>query len=329
MLLRTLTLLLTLSFTIPLSASADALTSTDPFSVAVSPTYPTPFGQAVLTPTSGSTDLSNSVMTILVNGKSVYEGTARSVTIPLGAAGVLVPITVMVKANGVTSTKTLSIRPQDVAIVAEPVSTAPVLYPGKPLVPLDGSVRVVAIATLRDTKGSVLDPATLSYSWVVENTRVIEASGIGRDTLLVAAPLQYRSRDVSVSVQSQDGSVSGGASLSLESQDPVVRLYENDPLLGILYDHALGDSYSIASAEKTLYGAAYSFSLAEGAPLLRWFLNGTAAQTGPSITLKPTGSGSGTASLSLVSSAGDSTTATANLSLSFGAAKGGLGIFGL
>ena len=103
---------------------------------------------------------------------------------------------------------------------------------------------------------------------------------------------------------------------------------ENDSLLGIRYDRALSNHYAIAGAESTLYAAPFSFPTTNGVPLLQWFLNGATAQTGNSITLRPTGSGEGDASLSLVASAGAYTTATANLSLSFGS-KPGSNFFGL
>jgi len=133
---------------------------------------------------------------------------------------------------------------------------------------------------------------------------------------------------VSVTVSNQDGSLVGGGSLSLSPMEPSVRIYENDPLLGIRYDHALSDRFSIISAESTLFAAPFSLPTTIGTPFIQWFLNGSVAQTGSSITLRPTGSGQGSASLSLTASAGGNTTATADLSLTFGAATGS-NLFGL
>ena len=164
---------------------------------------------------------------------------------------------------------------------------------------------------------------------MVDDTKIVNASGIGKDTIVVASPMQYRERTVSVTVRSQDESVGSGASLSLAPQEPIIRIYKNDPLLGILYDHTISNSHTISGTETSFYGAPYSFPTTGGAPKLQWFLNGAMAQTGNSITLRPTGSGQGNASLSLVALAGDSTTATTNLSLSFGVATGGGGFFGL
>jgi hypothetical protein len=235
---------------------------------------------------------------------------------------------VTISSDGNRYLQTLSIQPEDVALVAEPVSSVPPLYPGKALVPLEGSTRVVAVANLVDENGKMIDPSTLSYAWTVDDTALADSSGLGKDAIMVDSPLEYRSSNVSVVVQSQDGSLVGGDSLALTASEPTVRVYENDPLLGILFDHALSGDYTINAAEDTLYAAPFSMPTSLGAPLLQWFLNGDLAQTGDSVTLRPTGSGEGTASLSLVASAGQSTRATEEFSLSFGSAPS-TGLFGL
>lgn len=315
-------------FVLPLIVSAQSMDATDPFTLSISPQYPRPYSTIVINPTSNAVNLANAVMTVVVDGKEIYKGNAQPAAVTLDAPGVLTSVKVTMTSDGTPYTKTLSLRPQDVAIIAEPISSAPVLYPGKPLVPIEGTVRVVAVAQLTGANGKAINPATLSYEWTIDGTRIANASGIGRDAIIMASPLQYRNRDVSVSVQSQDGSVASGASLSLTAEEPIVRIYRNDPLLGVMFDRAISNSYDITSAESSLYGAAYSFPASAGAPLIKWFLNGALAQTGSMITLRPTGSGKGNASLSLVASAGELTTATVNLSLSFGAVSGE-GFFGL
>lgn len=311
---------------LPLTASAELMGTAGSvgqtaFTVSVNPQYPAPYSQATLSFLSSTLNLANATLLVSVAGKTVYQGGVQPVSLALGKAGIPTTATATVTTNGTKYSQTITIQPQDVVLIAEPISSAPPLYPGKPLVPLEGNVRVVAVANLRDSKGKALDPASLSYTWSVDGTTIANASGIGKQALLVTAPLQYRGRDVSVAVTSQNGGLVGGASLSLSSVAPTVRIYENDPLLGIRFDRALIGSYTIGSVESTLYGAAFSLPTSSGAPLLEWFLNGAAAQTGPSITLRPTGSGGGDASLSLTASAGSYSTATANLSLIFGATK--------
>lgn len=323
------TLLFTI-VTIPLVVSAQSFMNTDAFNVTVSPANPLPYTSVDITPLSGMVPLANATVRITVDKKVVYEGSAQTTKLPVGGAGVPMTATVTVLSNGKTYTKTVTVRPQDVSLVLEPLASAPALYAGKPQIPFDGTVRVVAVAALRDAKGTLLDPSKLAYSWIVDDVRIAASSGIGKDATYVASPLPYRSRTVGVTVQSQDGTLVGSANATLTAQNPVVRIYENDPLAGIRFDQALSGTVGIASAEKTLYAAPYSFSLKNGAPSLRWFLNGSSAQSGNTITLRPTGNGAGNASLSVVSSSDTSTvSATQNLSLSFGGSKGILGIFGL
>lgn len=219
----------------------------------------------------------------------------------------------------------------DVALVAEPLSSAPPLYPGKPLVPLGGSVRVVAVADLRTAAGVQLDPNTLSYTWVVDGTEEVGASGTGKRVLIVASPLQYRSGTVEVTVRSPDGLKSGMASLNLASADPVMRIYERDPLMGVRFDKALGDTYTLTGSEASLYAAPFSFPTALRAPLLSWYVNGTLAQTGNLVTLRPTGQGRGTASVSVTGASSgslDAPAASASLTAFYGS-SGGSSLFGL
>ncbi len=316
--------------TIVSAQSIDGLGNTSSFSVSVLPQYPAPMSPATLSFLSSMIDLTNSSMTVSAGGKQIYAGSVQPVTVMLGKAGSVTSVEVTVTSAGTHYTQTIVLQPEDVSLVAEPLSSAPVLYPGKPQVPLAGNTRVVALANFADASGRTIDPSTLSYGWTVDGTEIANSSGIGKQSVIVASPVQYRTRTVSVIVQSQTGSLVGLSSLSLDPKDPSVRLYENDPLLGIRFEHALTSSYSIGGTEASLYAAPFSLPLSSGAPILQWFLDGTKAQTGSLITLRPTGSGQGSASLSLTATVNTNsfTAASANLSVLFGA-KPSTNFFGL
>jgi hypothetical protein len=322
-----------LLFILPLAVAAQSLgglggVNGEAFSVSVNPQYPSPYGKATISLLSSSLDLTNATLTVSLRGKELYKGAVRPVSIPLGAAGSLAIVKVVVASGGASYAQTVSVQPEDVVLVAEPLSSAPPLYPGKPLVPIEGSVRVVAVANLRGPDGKASDASSYAYSWTVDDTRIANSSGIGKSSIVVASPLQYRARDVSVVVTSQNGTLVGGSSLSLSAVEPSMRIYENSPLLGIRYDRALAGSFNISGAESTLYAAPFSLPTTNGAPQVEWFLNSSRVQTGNSVTLRPTGSGGGSASLSLVASGGERTTVTTDLSVVFGA-KSGTNFFGL
>lgn len=325
--------MLVIALLLPVTVGAQSLgglgdISDSAFTLSVSPQYPAPYSQATVSLISASLNLTNATLAVSVGGKETYRGAVRPFAVALGTAGSVANVRVTISSGGAHYSQTISIQPQDVVLVAEPISSAPMLYPGKPLVPLDGDVRVVAVANLRDVNGKASHPTTYSYAWTVDGVQIANASGIGKEVIVVASPLQYRARDVSVAVTNSSGALVGGASLSLTALEPSVRIYQNDPLFGIRFDRALSDTYTIASAETTLYAAPFSVPTTGGAPLIQWFLNGSVAQNGASITLRPSGSGQGNASLSLVASSGGYTTATANLSLFFGA-KSNTNFFGL
>ncbi len=301
---------------------------TAPVTLSISQTYPAPYSQITVTPRSTTIDLAASTLKASVNGAVVYEGSTQPFSVTLGASGTKTSITAAVTTNGRTYTETTTLVPQDVALVLEPLGSAPVLYAGKPLVSLEGQVRVVAVTDFRTASGARIKPSALSYTWTVENTIVQNSSGIGKDSLVVDTPLQYRQRSVSVVVKTTDGTLVSGGSLTFSGTEPSVRVYESDALLGIRFERALSGTFSIPGSEISLFAAPYSFSRKGGAPAISWFLNGASAQTGNLLTLRPQGSGQGTASLSVTAQkAGLLESASSALSLTFGSS--GNGIFGL
>lgn len=307
-----------LGIVLPLPSFAQSFgASQTPFTISASPQYPLPHSSVTLSFLSSSLDLANATLSVTANGKTIYAGAVHSVTVPVGNAGSVTNIAATVTTGGANYTQTLVLQPEDVVLVAEPIASAPVLYPGKPGVPLEGTVRVVAIANFRTPSGALVAPASLSYAWNVDDTQIADSSGIGKSALIVVSPLEFRSRTISVSITSPDGSLVGGSSVVLSAVEPSLRIYENDPLLGVRYEHALGDTYSLSGAEDNFLAVPYSFPTTSGNPFISWFVNGSAAQTGSSVTLRPTGTGSGQASLSAVASSGD-LKASRNVTLLFG-----------
>ncbi len=313
----TLTLL---TLGLPSAALAQfGLGPTDPVVITLAPQYPKPGSVVSISAQSGVLDVAASTMTVSVNGKSVYNGPVRTVNTTLAPVGQVTTIKVTLASGSKSYSDTISLKPGDVSLVLEPIATVPAMYPGKPLIPTAGQVRIVAAADLRPAAGTRIDPAMLSYSWAVDGKAVANVSGIGKAAAIVAAPLQYRNQTISVVVKTRDGAITGGDSVVLSSQNPTIRIYKNDPLLGILFEKALVGSYAITGAESTFFAAPYSFSLSSGPPALTWFVNGASSESGSSITLRPEGQGQGSATLS-VSAAKSATfeTATAALNLNFG-----------
>jgi hypothetical protein len=228
--------------------------------------------------------------------------------------------------DGSTYAKTLTIRPADVALVVEPVSTVHPFYRGGSQVGSEGSVRLVAMTDFRGAPGSRIAPSALSYTWRVGDQVLTSSSGLGRSTLIATAPVRYRDATVSVTVTNADQSIVGYATTRIAPVAPIVRIYENDPLLGPLFDRALSGAFAMTESETTFRAVPYFFA---ADPALSWLIGGSAGGNGPDVTVRSTGDGAGTASVSLsASDAAKHQSASSQLSVGFGSAKK-LGIFGL
>lgn len=314
---------------VPATSFAQMTDGSKPFTVSVSPQYPRPFTSVTVTPTSNALSVTNASMQLLVNGKQFYTGNATPVQVFIGALGSVTTIKAIVSSMGTKYETVFTIRPQDISLIVEPNSSVPPLYPGTAFLPIQGTARLVAIADLRDTKNKPIPPSAISYAWSIDDTRFDSASGIGKDTFVASVPAQYRSSTVSVTAQSLDGKFVTSTSADLEAVEPFVRMYETDPLLGVMFDRAIGASFGMAGAQKTFFGAVFAHPTTAGEPQIKWFLNGTLAQTGPLVTLRPTGSGAGSASLSMQSSGGENLSASTQTTVTFGTSAAKLGIFGL
>ena len=299
----------------------------DPFTVSITPQYPAPYQVITITPSSTTFDIASVLITALVNGKPFYKGTGGTgINVQLGGPGSTTNISLTAIAGGQTYTKKLSLQPATVALVVEPVSSTHPFYQGGALVSSEGAVHVVAVPDFRTASGKEIDPSTLSYSWSLGDQALDSASGIGQSVLDATAPQKYRDATLTVLVTSPDNNLVAQAQTVISPVDPISRIYRNDPLLGPLYDYALADSYTMQGNEDTYLGVPYYFS---GTPSIDWAVNGADSGTDPSITVRATGAGAGTADISFTANDVTSAiTANSTLSVLFGKSNS-LGILGL
>lgn len=312
----------------PYSAVAQT-TQLVPFYIHLNPSYPQPHSSVSLSLSSNSISVINSTFTVTVNGTNVGTGTGRQpILFKTGDPGKSMLVIVKVTSGGKTYTQTVTLHPASVALIVEPVATAPAWYLGTPTIPPFGNVRLVAIPNMQ-VNNKQISSSALSYTWKIGN-ETLKASGVGKNSVIIDSPLPYRENTVSVLVQNLQNTQTAQQAITLISGAPVVYIYKSNPLTGINYGHALSSVTSIGSVESTFAAVPYGFSLTGGLPTITWFLNGDDVQTGPSLTVRPKGAGTGSATLStLVNTASTNESGSAQIPLSFGTNTGGFGLFGL
>lgn len=300
--------------------AAHAQLGADPLTIQINPDYPRPFQAITITPDSNLIDLAASEVTITVNGEVVLRGSGRETAVAtVGGAGTVTNIVVTAVNEGQTYTARATVRPADVALVLEPQTTSHPFYEGSPLVGSESRLRIVAIPDLRTAAGAPIAAANLVYTWRNGDQVLQSASGIGKQVLTGVAPVRYRDTTISVTVSTQDQSVVGIGRVIIAPIDPVVRMYENDPLLGPRFETALSRPVTITESEVTYRAVPFHFG---SLPTLTWSVNGTASQAGQDITVRPSGSGRGRAMLSVQATATQPRQAgRADLSVLFGTAR--------
>lgn len=297
----------------------------DPLTLEITPSYPRPFESVTIIPSSSVFDLSASTVAVSVNGQVVSRGSgAEAAYVTAGAAGTATTVTVTAVNNGQTYTKTVTIRPADVALVVEPISTTHPLYKGGALIASEGQVRLVAVPDLRTSSGNVIPAENLVYTWRNGSQILQSSSGIGKAVLTAVSPIRYRDARITVTVSSQDQSVVAESGVIIAPANPLVRVYRNDPLLGPLYSTALPRQIRLLDTEESFRVVPYFFS---GNPSITWTVNNTTSDTDRDITLRSSGGGGGTALLRVFAASGGET-ADASLSVDFGRSDG-FSLFGL
>jgi hypothetical protein len=321
--IRVVLLFLTLIIATPAHALVSA--GVDPLTISVSPRYPKPFDTITIRLQSSLLDLLSSTITIRVNDVVVADGLSeRTATAVVGGTGEETVIVAEVVAEGQTFTKELRLRPADLALIVESSSTAHPFYKGATLPAAEAPVRLLAFADFRNSAGAQIPPESLVYTWRLGERVLQDQSGAGKSVLQATAPLRYRDARVLVTVSDPVTGFSAESGVTVTPADPLVRVYRNDPLLGVRYEEAVSGAISLKGEEETFRAVPYYFS---GAPVFLWTINSVEQGTAPDITLRATG-GAGSATVAAsVRDASAFSSAVQNLTVQFGASRP-TGIFG-
>jgi hypothetical protein len=295
-------------FSVPSSGEAQ-FSDMETITIGVNPQYPRPFDTVLITPRSTQINLASSEVTVTANGAVVEKGSgSRSVPVVLGGPGSSTTIRVTAVYAGQTYSTELVLRPTDVSLVLEPLTTTHPLYKGSPLVAPEGAVRIVALTDFRLSNGTRISPSSLSYVWRLGNRILTEESGIGRSVLEATAPVRYRNADVSVTVTTTDETLVGFSQTRVASASPKAPAYRTDPLLGIDLVHALSGTFMM-QAEETFEVVPFFF---KEDPNVTWTINGNTASSDRELTVRAEGISAGSASVTAtVSDTGGETAGTA------------------
>ncbi len=147
----------------------------------------------------------------------------------------------------------------------------PAFYLGHSQATPQSTVRVVALAAWPG-----VSPEQLEYRWQRDGQAVPKSSGLGQSTLSFTAGQARERHQVQVLVTAPGKTGSANRLVEILVVNPVISIYEDDPLLGINYHRALGTSLTLTQPEINLAAEPYFFNNVDvqtGKIDYRWTLN--------------------------------------------------------
>lgn len=225
--------------------------------------------------------LSSANITWFVNKEPVKNGIAETaLTVQTGDFGKKTVIDVVITTSeGLLINKQYVIAPAEVDVLWEAQTYTPPFYKGKALPSYKSMVRVSAIPRFNAASSN---PSDYFYKWTYNRTMGAGES-LGGNSILI--PVGYVGSPVPVNVEtSLPGTDWKGAKyITIPVSETKVVLYEQAPLLGTLFHHALKSPAETNGTEFTVHAAPYFFSLddmTKGNIIYQWIVDRQVRPTG-------------------------------------------------
>ncbi len=261
---------------LPLQAKAQFNYAGPDLSITLSPVHPEPRDVVHLHAESSLIDLTSNTVTWYSDGLQVSSGRGLvDFETTAGALGSETSVTALVSASDGPISSEAIIRPTEVDLIWEADSYVPPFYRGRALPSAGSKLHMQAVPRLMGQDGKLVSEDDITYTWRRNGYVIAKASGTGKSRATVDAPSLFGTDTMTVEVKSRDGELSGSASARVTSREPVLVLYEDHPLFGVLYNRALGAQSSIPEVEMSFISVPY---FAPALPLglsFAWKVNGT------------------------------------------------------
>ncbi len=294
-----------ISFCLPFFSSAFAIKD-EHITIKTKPSYPNANQFVTVSVGSHITDLGDAEILWFLNGLLQKKGVGEtSFTFETGDLGETSNIIAQITSPHFSPIeKTINIRPAEVDLFWEADSYTPPFYKGKALRSYGSGLKVVAVPSFIDDNGGLIDHKKLSYRWELEGFVLGSRSGKGKNTIYLSGEEVLMQDLLVLEVYSIDNRIKAKRGITLADYDPKIIFYEEDPLLGTNYDHAITGDFNLSRDEIVVRAIPYFFSTFDvlgGGLEYNWSLNNERLNDFKDsvITLRQGGDEGGVASLYL------------------------------
>lgn len=253
--------------------------------VTMQPPYPQPNQQTTITLSDTQSDLSRAKIYWYKDGAIVASGIgATSYSFLAPDAGKTTTITVSLQTvEGYSFSQKINVTPELITLLWQGMTYTHPFYKGKALAAADQNVKIVAMPSFV-ASGTPIAASNLIYVWKSGETTYLDQSGYGKNSVIVPMAHRLDATTVTVDISNISNTVHAEKTITIMPSDPKIAFYQNDPLLGILYNNAL-KTLSTSATEAVVHAVPYYFSSVPGAEYA-WSLNGIDVNVNqPDITL--------------------------------------------
>ncbi len=248
------------------------------------PKIPKPGETVYIQITSYLTDLNKAKITWKQDGKEILTQTgAVAIQVEAPTSGKSSTISIIItKEKGGTITHTINLNPADVDLIYETDTYAHPFFKGKRLFTSESFINFIAVPNFITQSGTQINAENLVYTWSINGIVQQSISGYGKNTFSTKGTLIERPMTITVEVSAINSNLLASKSITLKSTTPDVVLYENNPILGVVYDKAIKGEYILERNQVDFEAVPFNFDV-EGKNninlLYSWAINGTKIQS--------------------------------------------------
>ena len=271
----------------------------------VTPSNPGPREQVTISAESFSIDLNTATISWFINGALKQQSIGvTSFQFTTGDLGSSTKVDVAASINDtIPQTKQITIRPTDADIVWQGNTYVHPLYRGKRIPSVGSTINVEVIPYFVDETKKQIATDALIYLWRIDGKTLPKASGRGKNTIIISQIKPVKSIFVEVEISTPDKLLYRKERLSIPVRDSELLVYENNPLLGILFNKTIKNLYGLTEQETKLIAYPFFMSITDrNSPYINyiWKLNNkpiTLGEDRSSITVSNTNKEEGKATI--------------------------------
>jgi len=229
----------------------------------MSPTYPRPGQEVVITISSNSTDLAKAKITWRTNSTiGLQQIGATKFTFTMGKLGESKAVNVFVERNdGGVIEQTYFFTPTEVDLIYSADTYTPPFYKGRAWPTHQSTVKVVALPRILDDSDKLIPIDTYTYTWKRDGRVVQDQSGYGKNVFTYTSGLLDENVEISVKVSPLNYRSEGAASIIITPTDPKIVIYEKNPIYGTIFENAISGIYNLQRNEITFEATPFFFDI--------------------------------------------------------------------